>query len=74
MGYVNEDTYECDFCGFVGSWDGTDDVNGELWGCEICGRIFCSKCLMDAIGKDKYFNIMQESDLIVCPDCVEKEN
>lgn len=31
MGYINEDLYSCDSCGFEEAWDATDDIHGDLW-------------------------------------------
>lgn len=46
MSYNNDrDTYSCDICGFESEWEVNDDVHGELWSCEKCGKIFCTKCL-----------------------------
>lgn len=73
MGYIDEDSYQCDFCGFVGRWDASDDVHGDMWGCEKCGRTFCSQCLRNAVGESGYRAIMQESSIILCPDCAKKQ-
>lgn len=64
--------YTCHFCGFSSGWDETDDVHGEMWSCEVCGKTFCSKCLIDAIGREKYTEMMQSGEYIRCPDCYEK--
>lgn len=74
MAYHSEDdTYSCDCCGFRNKWDGTDDIHGELWGCEKCGDTFCSKCFIDKLGSSEYMSMMQEADQIYCPECWEKE-
>ena len=64
--------YVCDFCGWEGKWDLRDEIHGELWGCEMCERVFCSKCFMDRFGSDAYWNMMQSGGYILCPDCEEK--
>lgn len=63
--------YECDFCGTQIGWEEQDDVCGEIWGCEKCGRAFCTKCLIDKVGRDAYMKRMQSGNLILCPDCFE---
>lgn len=71
--YDTDDTYSCDFCGFTEKWDETDDVHGDMWSCEKCGTIICSKCMIEAIGEREYLSMMQEGDCVLCPDCVKKE-
>lgn len=66
------DTYSCDICGFEAKWDASDDIHGEMWGCEKCGKTFCSKCFIEKHGNEKYRNMMQGSDLIFCPACYEE--
>ena len=70
---MSKDTYTCDFCEFEMQWDGHDEVHGEVWGCEKCGQVFCSKCFIDRYGFASYMEMMQVFDLILCPDCYEKE-
>lgn len=70
--YNGDDTYTCDLCGFTEKWDATDDVHGDMWGCEKCGATFCSKCLRDAIGEKGYWAIMRGSDNVLCPDCAKE--
>lgn len=73
MAYHNEDdTYSCDLCGFRNSWDADDDLHGELWSCEKCGKTFCSKCFSDKHGHKTYMYMMQKYGLILCPDCWEE--
>lgn len=64
--------YTCDFCGIEIPWDASDDIHGNMWGCEACGCEFCSKCFIDRHGREKYERMMQESDKVLCPDCYEK--
>jgi hypothetical protein len=66
------DVYVCGFCGWEGKWDLRDEIHGDLWGCEMCGRVFCSKCFVDRLGTDAYWNMMQSGGYILCPDCEEK--
>lgn len=72
MYHMEKDTYECDFCGFEQKWNDSDDVHGEMWGCEECGDCFCSKCFIDRFGRDEYMRMMQGCDRIYCPTCWEK--
>lgn len=72
-------TYSCDFCGFEQGWDEYDDVHGTSWGCEVCGREFCSKCFADKYGWEALFSMVRgelpepfEDDRLRCPDCYEK--
>ena len=53
-------------------WDKTDDRRGEMWGCEKCGKTFCSKCFIDKLGKDVYWDMMKNHDLVLCPECYER--
>ena len=69
---LEKDTYICDTCSFEAKWDASDDIHGELWGCEECGATFCSKCFIDQFGQDAYMKMAQESDRIYCPVCWEK--
>lgn len=62
----------CDFCGWESKWYLHDEIYSELWGCEMCGRVFCSKCFMDQFGVDAYWDMMQGGGYILCPDCEEK--
>lgn len=69
-----KDTYTCDTCGFENKWNANDDVHGELWGCEKCGNMFCSKCFIEKHGRTSYMSMMQGSDYLLCPDCYGKKN
>ena len=69
---MEKDTYACDLCGAEMAWDGSDEVHGEMWGCEKCGKAFCSKCFIDHYGREEYMKMMQLSGQIYCPDCWEK--
>ena len=70
---MRNDAYSCDYCGFEIKWDDSDDVHGEMWGCEECGATFCSKCFIDRFGPSSYVEMMQNFDLIMCPDCYYKK-
>lgn len=69
---MSNEFYVCDFCGWESKWDLRDRIHGELWSCEMCGCCFCSKCFMDRLGADAYWNMMQNGGYILCPDCEEK--
>lgn len=66
---LSSDTYSCDICKFELPWDSSDDIHGEIWGCEECGGTFCSKCFIDRYGHEEYMKMMQDSDQIYCPSC-----
>lgn len=70
--FLGSNLYSCDFCGFEMNWDKKDDFHGEMWGCEKCGRTFCSKCFVDRFGREDYKDMMQDCDLIYCPECWQK--
>lgn len=70
-GMANE-KYNCDFCGAEIGWEENDDVHGDIWSCENCGKVFCSKCLREAIGEEEYWKMMLGGDFILCPDCYTK--
>lgn len=74
MYLMSTDTYVCDICGFEGKFDTHDDIHGELWGCERCGSIFCTKCFIDKIGEAAYWKMMHSENLILCPECYGKED
>lgn len=66
------DLYQCDFCDFEEKWYVKDEIHGNLWGCERCGNIFCTKCFKDKLGEANYYQMMKGFNLICCPDCFEK--
>ncbi len=63
------ETYHCEYCNVKMQWEECDDVNGELWSCENCSKIFCTKCFINKLGQTKYINMMQSEEFILCPDC-----
>nr|DAQ37480.1 MAG TPA: RimK-related lysine biosynthesis protein, Probable-dependent amine/thiol ligase family Amino-group [Caudoviricetes sp.] len=65
--------HQCDFCGFEEKWDATDEIHGDMFGCEKCGKTFCAKCFKDEFGESEYYRMMQTYDFICCPDCYRKE-
>lgn len=67
------DRHTCSVCGYKEWWsDDTADDYNEIWCCEVCGKTICAKCLIDAIGKEKYNEMLQSGEYIRCPDCFEK--
>ena len=72
MYIMDKDKYVCDFCGVELAWDERDESHGEMWGCEKCGKSFCTKCFTERHGYDQWMNMMQLCNEIYCPDCYEK--
>ena len=72
MYYMNGDTCSCDICGFKMKWYGHDDVHGDLWECERCGDMFCTKCFVDLMGRATYAEMMRSGGCILCPECERK--
>ncbi len=76
MYIMGTDMYECDFCGFQSKFDENDDVHGNMWECEDCGKIFCEKCFIDRWGRKAWDKVLRdgmigsfETDRIMCPEC-----
>ena len=67
-------TYGCDICGFEMEYDDYDEVHGEMWECEKCGKTFCTKCFVDALGLPALERMFKKSDRVLCADCFAKEN
>lgn len=67
-----KDTYICDWCGIELEWNASDENRGSMWGCEECESSFCAKCFSERHGMAAYVKMMQESNLIYCPECFEK--
>ncbi len=74
MGYINEDLYSCDSCGFEEAWDATDDIHGDLWECEVCGYTYCSLCFFRELGEATFYKMCREEDYVLCPACYKKEH
>lgn len=72
MNDLDNEIYECEFCGHKMKWDESDATHGEIWGCEMCGKAFCTKCFAERFGFDRYMEMMQDGDYILCPECEEK--
>lgn len=69
---TESEVYECALCGFKGRWDISYDVHGDMWGCEECGIVFCSKCFKDKFGTDAWMLMTNCCPIILCPECFEK--
>ena len=69
MYLLNRDVYACDFCETEIPWDGTDPVNGDMWGCERCECNFCTKCFTDRFGYDAFRVMLATNENVLCPDC-----
>lgn len=70
---METDTYVCNLCGVEMKWEETDEVHGDIWGCEKCGSVFCSKCFIERHGRKNYDLMMRGYGLIYCPSCWENE-
>jgi hypothetical protein len=53
---------KCDVCGTRIGWESGDDVNGDIWSCEKCGKLFCEKCFIDRHGAE-------DARRMLCNDC-----
>lgn len=69
---MESDTYSCDICDFEMGWDDSDEIHGEMWGCEKCGISFCTACFIKARGAEAYSRMMQDCNLVMCPECYSK--
>ena len=70
---MERDTYICDFCSVEIGWDETKEPHGEMWGCEKCGRAFCTKCFIDRFSRKVWMDMMQDCQSILCPTCKEEQ-
>ena len=62
----------CDYCNKEIDWQSGDDQHGNIWECERCGKHFCTSCfisLCGSVGSESFMEMMNESDMVVCPDC-----
>ena len=67
------DYYECSVCGEQFDWKkDTDDGNG-IWGCEKCYEPFCKKCFVKKFGIKAWMHMVNQEDLIKCPNCYSIE-
>ena len=66
---MSTDVYECDFCGVRMKWDEKTKTHGYLYGCEKCGREFCSRCFKKAHGRKKFDQMLSEEAKVLCPAC-----
>ena len=70
--FLGSNLYACDFCGFELDWESNDDIHGNMWSCEKCDKIFCSKCFEDRFGKEEYQKMIN-GEKVLCPDCWEEQ-
>lgn len=68
--------YKCGYCGEALDWESGDGNGNEPWVCEECGKVFCTDCFIKEHGVKEYYKMMQmldENDLILCPDCYKNK-
>lgn len=70
---MGRDSYACDLCGVELPWDGSDECQGDMWECEVCGTHFCTKCFVDRLGRKRFDNMLRGGDKVLCPECFQKE-
>lgn len=68
---ITRNTYSCDFCGAEMQFNEHDDWHGDLWGCDCCETIWCTKCFVDRHGRAAFNRMLQENNRIYCPVCYE---
>jgi len=61
--------YTCAYCKTDISWEGADDRNGNIWGCDKCGIDFCTKCFIDSEGSEAFQHMMNSMNDTLCPEC-----
>ena len=71
---MQDNTYDCDFCGVTMKWDETDDHHGTMWQCNYCGKTFCSLCFKTALGSENYETMLQDYNEVICHECFPKYN
>lgn len=71
---MSTDMCTCDFCGVRMKFDETSETHGNMFGCEKCGREFCSRCFKKAYGNKKFDKMLTEEAEVLCPACYAKRN
>lgn len=71
---MSTDLYTCDFCGVQMKWNESTETDGTMYGCEKCGREFCSRCFKKAHGSKKFDEMLSNEAEILCPACYAKRN
>lgn len=73
-GKIVAEKYSCKYCGTEIDWESDDEHKGSIWSCEDvrCGELFCRQCFIDKYGVDSFLHMVNEEDIIRCPDCYEK--
>lgn len=74
MYLMKSDTYVCDTCGFELKWDESDDTHGSMWGCEICGKNFCTTCFIKKHGRKAFDRMLQQEDRVQCMECYNPDS
>lgn len=70
MGIKNMLIKKCNFCGEEIEWEGSENGN-IVWDCDRCNSIFCTNCFISKHGKEKYNDMMQHFEEVLCPKCYE---
>ena len=66
---MSTDLYTCDFCGVQMKWDESKERSGTMYGCEKCGREFCSRCFKKYLGNEKFDDMLADEEKVLCPSC-----
>ena len=71
---AEKNTYICDFCGYDECSMDYDRIHGLIWMCENpgCHNYFCVKCFSDKFGDSSFDDMLENSPMILCPDCYKK--
>ena len=56
--------HECKMCKAKIDFQVADELRGNIWECEECGDMICSKCIEDNGGSTS-----DEVERILCPTC-----
>lgn len=54
---------KCKKCGYTTTWE-----SGDIWECEECNELICSKCISE-FNEDAYKNGIAQLDEIHCDTC-----
>ena len=66
---MSTDLYTCDFCGVQMKWNESKEGYGTMYGCEKCGREFCSRCFKKYLGNEKFVDMLADEEKVLCPSC-----
>lgn len=67
---MGEKYIRCKHCGELFRWESGHYMGGNIYCCEDCGDYFCGVCYEEKTGIN--VGVMVESDVIQCPDCINK--